>query len=267
MDILSDLHTHSLFSDGRASIDTMAGTAAEKGLKVIAVTDHMPLPFETRYAMDMDKIELYRNQIHQARQKYKDRIKVLAGLEMEFSPELSGWIEPMVNLGWDHLIASVHGLFVDGKPHLINGNRQEFDKALFTVFNGDIQSLCRHYFTTLQQAFETGWFDAAGHLDVVKKHNEGFFRESDPWYRKLVLETLETLKKMNMKMEINTSGLIQFPKEQYPSLWIIRRAVQMGIPLVFGSDSHRPDTLGQSFHALAAGISLEMKNPAAVSSV
>ena len=251
MDTHCDLHTHSLFSDGNASIDTMVKTAAEKGLKTIALTDHMPLPYKTRYAMDMDEVSIYRMQLHEAGQKYGDRIKVLAGLEIEFSPELAKWIGSLADMDWDYLIASIHTLFVDGIPYLVNGNRQEFDEALFKAFQGDIQALCGRYFSTLQQAFTTGQFDTAGHLDVIKKHNEGFFKETDVWYRTMVMETLEVLRNQKMKMEINTSGLIQFPKVQYPSSWIIQEAVQMGIPLVFGSDSHRPETLGHSFQTLA----------------
>lgn len=251
MDITGDFHTHSLFSDGNASIEVMVRTAAEKGLKTIAVTDHMPLPFKTRYAMDMDAIGGYQKQIREARHRHGDRIQVLAGLEMEFSPEISEWARDLVAMGWDYLIASVHGLFVDGRPHLINGNRQEFDQALFQGFHGDIQALCRQYYTVLSQAFETGWFDTAGHLDVVKKHNARFFRETDPWYRDMVFQTLEVLKNRRMKMEINTSGLFQPPSAPYPSTWIIQEAARMGIPLVFGSDSHRPETLGRSFEVFA----------------
>ena len=254
MDIKSDLHTHSLFSDGSASIDSMVRTAAEKGLTTIAVTDHMPLPYKTRYAMDMDEISIYRKEILAAQQRYGDRIKVLAGIEIEYSPELSEWIQSLAEMDWDYQIASVHTLFVGGRPYLVNGNRQEFDEGLSQAFRGDIRALCGRYFSSLKKAAATGWFDTAGHLDVVKKHNDGFFKETDPWYRAMVMETLEILKDQNMKMEINTSGLLQFPQVQYPSAWIIQEAVQMGIPLVFGSDSHRPETLGHSFQSLSVSL-------------
>ncbi len=37
------------------------------------------------------------------------------------------------------------------------------------------------------------------------------------------------------------------PEAVYPSPWIIRQAEQMGIPMVLGSDSHTPETLGRYF--------------------
>ncbi|MCP4720689.1 MAG: histidinol-phosphatase, partial [Desulfobacteraceae bacterium] len=36
-------------------------------------------------------------------------------------------------------------------------------------------------------------------------------------------------------------------KASYPSHWIIKSAVKKGIPIVMGSDSHTPGTLGQYF--------------------
>jgi histidinol phosphatase-like PHP family hydrolase len=50
IDKTSDYHMHSVYSDGDASIDAMARSASDKGLTQVTITDHMPLPFDTRYA-------------------------------------------------------------------------------------------------------------------------------------------------------------------------------------------------------------------------
>jgi len=39
-DLRADLHTHSTWSDGKVSIQKMVEAARERGLKVIAITDH-----------------------------------------------------------------------------------------------------------------------------------------------------------------------------------------------------------------------------------
>ncbi len=247
MDIHADLHTHTRFSDGSSSVDEMVQASIKKGLATVAITDHMPLPYSTRYAMDINQVAEYKKEIRDAKEKYRDRIQVLAGMEIEFSPELKAWVKSIVDMGWEYLIVSVHSLFKRGKPCLVNGNRQEFAKSLHGPFNNDIRAVCRQYFFYLHQAFETGWFQTAAHLDVVKKHTNGLFAENEPWYRDQVLETLKVLQRQDMKMEINTSGLDQSPEAAYPSPWIIRQAEQMGIPMVLGSDSHSPDTLGRYF--------------------
>jgi len=60
IDKTSDYHIHSVYSDGDAPIDAMARSAADKGLSQVTITDHMPLPFDTRYAMPRTKVEASR---------------------------------------------------------------------------------------------------------------------------------------------------------------------------------------------------------------
>ena len=251
----SDFHMHSTYSDGAATIQEMARSAIEKGLTTIAITDHMPLPFRTRYAMDKDRLLAYRNEIDKVRQRHGHQLTILTGLEIEYLPDILGWIEDILAFDWDLLIASVHHLPGGDSHAMVNGNETEFKNTLTTVFNNDIKALCRQYYQTIQQAAATHWFDIIGHLDVLKKHNRAnqYFDEKSPWYKALVEETLDVLKIQSIKMEINTSGRIHPANAFYPSPWIIKAAMDRGIPLTMGSDSHAPNTLGQFFD-LAQGL-------------
>jgi histidinol-phosphatase (PHP family) len=251
IDRSSDYHIHSFYSDGDASIDAMARSAANIGLKQVTITDHMPLPFNTRYAMPRVKVEAYRRDIRQAQKTYDGRLNIKSGIEFEFIPRYREWIHDLWKMGWDHCIVSVHRLFDDNIVGMVNGTRREFD-ALFQMANFDIKTLCRLYYDVLQIAYRTGWFDIAGHLDVIKKHNTNsiFFDESDAWYRDLVVATLRVIKDCGMKMEINTAGINHPVSTPYPSSWIVYEAAAMGIPMVLGSDSHNSGTLGQYFDSI-----------------
>ena len=256
IDIQSDFHMHSRYSDGSGNIDEMVHAAISAGLIQITITDHMPLPFSNRYAMDKNNVELYRYEITQLQHTYSERLKINLGLEMEFIPSCRTWIHDLAQRGWDYLIASIHYLpGRDGSLHLVNGTREEFI-PLIRSFGHDGKALCRQYYRILQEAFSTGWFDIVGHLDVVKKHNDSrdLFDESSSWYRTLVLDTLDIIKEQEMMMEINTAGFIHQRAEQYPSTWIIREAMKREIHIVLGSDSHVPDTLGQHFTAFCKHI-------------
>ena len=248
IDAKNDHHMHTVFSDGAARIEEMAAAAIERGLTTITITDHMPLPFDNRYATRFDDLDRYRREIGLAKDKYAGQLEINAGLEIEFLPSFTPWIQSIVDMGWDHLLVSVHNLFVNGEPHIVNGTRREFE-ILVAYSENNIENLCRTYYETMQMAVRTGWFDIVGHLDVIKKNNAGqaYFMESSPWYRSLVLETLDCVEKYKMKMEINMSGLNSPAKEQYPSRWIIQEAIKRDIPLVLSSDSHRPESLGQYF--------------------
>ncbi len=257
IDFSSDFHMHSNYSDGIATIEDMVKSSIKKGLTRIAITDHMPLPFPTYYAVDLEQIQAYRDEIDMARQQYGHKIDILTGLEIEFMPEIYHWIkENILAVKWDFLIASVHGLLVDNSHCLINESEKEFDKTLQKVFNGDIQALCSKYYLTLQQAIKTGWCDSTGHLDVVKKFNQSnqYFDETSPWYGELVEETLDIMKTLHIKMEINTAGLIHPIGEIYPSPWIIKAAIKKNIPIIMGSDAHAPETPAQNFKRVSDTI-------------
>ena len=52
-----------------------------------------------------------------------------------------------------------------------------------------------------------------------------------------------------MAIEVNTSGYTT-KNEPYPSLAILKKAVARKIPLVAGSDAHRPEDVGRYFDKL-----------------
>lgn len=244
---------HSTYSDGTSTIEDLAKSAVEKGLTTICITDHMPLPFETYYAVGLDRIQVYRDEIDSLRQQYRHKLTLLTGLEIEYMSGISDWIESIVGMGWDFLIVSVHGMRIKNSHYLINENEKEFEKTLDTVFKRDIRAFCRQYYHDVQQAVKDSRCDIAGHLDVIKKYNRSnkYFDETSLWYRELVEETLDVVKACRLKMEINTAGLIHPVGEAYPSPWIIESALKRGIDFVMGSDSHRPETLGQYFAVCA----------------
>jgi histidinol-phosphatase (PHP family) len=248
LDITGDYHMHTTYSDGAASVEAMGLAAIEKGLRTIAITDHMPLPFATRYALARTEMDHYRREITAAKRLFGDQLAIKMGLEIEYISAHSGWIREIVALGWDHLIVSIHHLPGQNGLHLINGHEKEF-MPLFAEFRTDPAGLCHHYYRTLQEAIATGLFSCVGHLDVLKKWNTtfGHIDENAAWYRSLILETLDVMQRHGTMLEINTAGWNQPPSRQYPSDWIIVAANQRSIPIVMGSDSHSPQTIGQYF--------------------
>ena len=89
--LLGDLQMHTTWSDGRASLDTMAEAAAGHGHKYVAVTDHSKgLPI----ANGMDEPTLQRQgQVIDAHNG-DGRIRLLHALEMNLSPQGEGDMDP-----------------------------------------------------------------------------------------------------------------------------------------------------------------------------
>lgn len=71
-----DLHIHSLYSDGNATVEEIARKAKERGLKMIAIVDHSA---EHPRGMNESKAMRRRIEIEQAEQKYG--IRILDGVE------------------------------------------------------------------------------------------------------------------------------------------------------------------------------------------
>jgi histidinol-phosphatase (PHP family) len=247
--VIVDHHMHTIFSDGSATMEDMVRTAIEEGLDEIVFTDHMPLPYKPNYAMKLEWLDSYRNEIRRMQRRYQRQIDIYMGLEMETVPHRKEWTQHIVDMGWDCLIGSVHSMDVDGRPVVINGALTCLKDVLTHRFEGDFSSLCRHYYHKLQTAIASEWFDIVGHLDVIKKHNVNncFFAEFDDWYQDLVYETLGLISLKGLTIEINTAGLNHPIAEQYPSWWIIEAAKQQKIPLVLSSDAHRPSMIGTGF--------------------
>lgn len=246
LDLGRDGHMHSLFSDGCAPIETMARTAIERGLTQIVITDHMPLPFETRFCVQPSEMAAYRRDVLRLKNQLSDRLEVLLGMEMEYLPSCRSWVEGIAALGWDRLIGSVHFVEKGGRAMILNGSRSEFETALRELFGGDGKSLVTAYYRQLQRVVNSGLFHVVGHFDVIRKHNRGarFFDDQAAWYRELVLETIEAVERQGMQVELNLGGLRFDIGETFPSGWVLAEVCRRGIPVVMGSDAHRPEHIG-----------------------
>ncbi len=249
-----DCHMHSLFSDGSASLETMAQAAVDKGLAGVIFTDHMPLPFQNRYTLTSDRTEAYRNAVKEIRTRMDGQLTVLMGLEMESLPSHRKWTDALADTGWDKLIASVHFVEHDGEFAMINGTEAEFLRSLSMDFSSDIHRLVTAYYHQLMAMARSGRFHIVGHIDVVKKHNAGnrFFDEAQPWYRDLVEETLDAVQTAGMVVEINTGGISHPVQCAYPSRWILERISERKIPVCLSSDAHRPEDVGRHFPSIRA---------------
>jgi len=228
----------------------MVAGALERGMKKIAITDHMPLPFEDSAGMQRDRLLQYRDEITQLKQDYADRIEILLSLEFDYLPEYRQWTREILDLGWDYCPASVHfsRQEIEGKP-IVMDSADGFERALRELFDGDIQGLCAHYYGLIGELVETGWFEQVNHFDLIKKFNADgcYFSDQEPWYQTLVEATLDRVKRSGMCLEINTAGLDKPVAEAYPADWIIARAQLLGIPLRVNSDAHRPNDIGRYF--------------------
>ena len=178
-----NLHTHSLFSDGKSTPEEVVIEAVNQEMIVLGFSDHSPVPFENSFAIKNDEVQNYVSSINLLKEKYKGQIDIYCSMEMDFIPGIvKNFKDTKTKLGLDYLIGSVHlvGNDID-KLWFIDGSKYEtYDDGLFNYFDGDIKKGVKAFFHQYNEMIETEEFDIVGHFDKIKMHNRNrYFHEDD----------------------------------------------------------------------------------------
>ena len=108
-DIQGDLHMHTTWSDGAATLDRMAAAALDRGYRYVAITDHSP---GTAVAGGLDGRALRQQADEIARvQENLPGIRILRGCEVDILPDGSLDLEDDVLSELDLVLVSVHSSF------------------------------------------------------------------------------------------------------------------------------------------------------------
>jgi len=232
-----DYHMHSrLCRHGEGEIYDYVEAAIQKGLTEIGFSEHIPIPGldDPTGRMIIQDWDVYVRDVTDAQNKYPE-ITIRFGLEAEYLPPFMNYIEKFISdYPFDFVIGSVH--FVDdwdfSNPAHLN-RLQEFG----------LDFLHTRYYELLTEAANSGLYDIIGHFDLPKRVG--------PVRMSLVTEridaALRAIKENNLALDINTSGLRKGPKEIYPGAEILRRAAALHIPVIPGSDAHKPADVGAAF--------------------
>jgi DNA polymerase (family X) len=108
-DIRGDLHSHTVASDGRSTIEEMALAARERGYHYLAITDHSA-SHGFGNEVSPDQLRRQRELVRQANQRIEG-IELLAGSEVNVLPDGSLDYEDELLGELDWVIASMHTSF------------------------------------------------------------------------------------------------------------------------------------------------------------
>ena len=258
-----DWHTHnSLCKHAVGTIKDYVKKAIELNLNVIGVSDHFPyeylsseipsledIPYEG-YAMPTNNLESYILQLDELKEKYMNQIHIRTAFEIDFfkhqdhilNKYLKGYLNKL-----DYILGSVHVLF--GKAGVFAFDDGRFLNK-YKEYDGN-DEIYMEYYDSLQVMINSPTFelDIVTHFDLPKKFDKRI--EDKDMIMGKVNETLELVKKHDLTIEINTSGLRKKVKEQYPHIDIIKKIFELGIPILLGSDAHKPEDVAYEFKNIA----------------
>lgn len=113
-----DCHMHSLWSDGGASIETMAATARSLGHEYIVMTDHSPR-LTVAHGLDRERLKSQLAEIAAINERFRDQgddFRILTGMEVDILVDGTLDLDDDLLDELDIVVASVHSkLSMDAK--------------------------------------------------------------------------------------------------------------------------------------------------------
>lgn len=238
-----DLHTHTTYSDGRASAEEMVLAAIARGLDEIGISDHSYTDFDESYCIKKEMIPAYIAEIAALKEKYKGKIRILCGIEQDlFSKETTS--------PYDYAIGSAHYVCAKGEYHPLDVKKERFIKICEDCFGGDYYALAEQYFDSLQAFADREDISIIGHFDLMTKYNEGncLFDEEDPRFLAAAKRCIDRLAAAGKTFEINTGAIARgYRTTPYPGKLLLDYIKEKGCPLILSSDAHAPENVGFAF--------------------
>ena len=224
--------------------------AIEEGFEIIGISDHGPIKPEFMSPEDFkynwldrqmtyeDFINIYLPDCYASKEKYKEKIKVFVGVEIEYMyPYHQYYVDLKEKL--DYMNLAVHFYYHDGK--------------IINCFENVTYESVYSYALNAKMAMETGLFEIMVHPDVYMyqyKSTDGkptFDSECEKTARLII----ESAIKNNVYLEINVGGIFKatsnnqvvgefaYPRDEF---WRIASEYD-GLKVVVGVDAHKPEHL------------------------
>lgn len=252
----TNYHCHTQYCDGRDVAEAFVKAAIEKKISRLGFSSHAPVPFSSEWNMNKADLPQYMQEIQQLKEKYRNEIEILMGLEVDYIKDV---FEPqdrhIQGLPLDFKIASIHylGYLRDGKPWSVDGPNELFDEGIKTIFGGSIKAFAKQFTEVSCEMMNRGGFDIVGHIDKMFQHGSRYHAVDEPWYKSLVGQLIETAKANGVIVEINTKSYFKLGFF-YPHQYFFNVLKTFNLPVTINSDTHDPDKIDLAFSEAAVAL-------------
>lgn len=247
---LRDGHIHTPFCP-HGSLDSLEHyieEAIQQGRKEITFTEHFPMPkgvtnelFRRECTLMEEEVENYIQAIQKVKEKYKGRITIYLGFEVDYIEGCETKIKEALNqyaASVEDSILSVHFVRYEDAYYAID-YLPDFEALLNKLQS--LEKIYELYFKTVLKSIEAdlGLYKPKriGHCTLIRIFNKKYplDYENESLFRSIV----DAIKIKGYEIDFNMAGLNKaFCKETYPSGKLLDLIRKMQIPLVMGSDAH-----------------------------
>ena len=246
--IRQNLHTHTVFDDGKNTPAEMAQAALDAGLTSLGFSGHSTLPWDNDWCLTPERVPDYLAAVEETKRAFAGWLAVYSGLEWDAASEQDA-------SGFDYVIGSVHHVFAGGKPVSVDESPEITADAIERFFAGDAPALAEAYYAVMRALADAPFVDIVGHFDLLTKFDEkhGFFDETAPRYRDAAMDALEALVRAGKLFEVNTGAISRgWRTTPYPAVFLLRELKARGARVIVSSDAHSTGGIACAFPETAA---------------
>ena len=247
----SNLHTHTCFCDGKDRPEDLVKQALALGFSTLGFSGHEYSEHDVDFCMSQEETRHYRSEILQLKEKYRNRIRILLGVERDYFG--CGDDYP-----YDYIIGSLHyAKAPDGFLLSVDNTEEVMEKGVREHFDGDYRAYVESYYETIADVVEKTGADIVGHFDLITKFNAGgrYFDEQADWYREAALRALQRIARKKPIFEINTGAMARgYRKTPYPADFLLCEINRQGCDLILSSDCHDRTQLDFAFREVLEKI-------------
>lgn len=203
-------------------------SAIKNGFDEIGFSDHAPMLFPQEcgyysgFRMFPEDAEDYVKSMRFLKNKYKDKIKIHLGFELEYYPDLfRKELNYLKGFDIDYLILGQHYI------------HNEYDnQGHYNALPTDNEKVLKEYVSQCLEGLRTGAFTYLAHPDILN------FTGDEKKYKKEMQKLCAGAKALAIPLEFNFLGFVD--KRTYPRDDFWKIAAETGNEVILGLDAHTP---------------------------
>ena len=237
--VKQNLHTHSVYCDGKDTLEEMIQSAIEKKFTILGFSGHGFTPGDD-VGMSLEDTLKYQKEIKALKLKYRNQIQIYLGIEQDMLYR----IEHPEN--YDFIIGSKHYVKGFGLENGIDASYEITKSLLEKYYHNNFLEYAKDYYQDLQKMSFWNEVDIIGHVDLLMKFNENedFISFNNQKYIQMACDAIDCFIANDKIIEVNTGAIARgYRSKPYPDKNLLAYIYEKKGKILLNSDCHNRDFL------------------------